>query len=139
MDAVSAGMIVSLLFSEAAKEGGKALAKGAAEAVQQLWGVVREKFKTAGVERSLQKAETEPSEKTIERFKDDLAELMKEDGSFAQQIQTLMEQVQATEEGRQLVSQISISQTMTGDENQMIGTINDNAKVINRVQGNVQM
>ena len=56
VEPITAAVLVSLFFSEAIKEGGKALGKGAAETFTLLKkNTVREKFKAEGTEGLLKR------------------------------------------------------------------------------------
>ncbi|MHC5732546.1 MAG: hypothetical protein ACYTXY_52530, partial [Nostoc sp.] len=57
---LTATAIATLIFSEALKEGGKALGKGISEKVAQLLSAIREKFQTAGTEGLLTRAQENP-------------------------------------------------------------------------------
>jgi hypothetical protein len=50
VEPLTAAVIVSLFFSEAIKEGGKALGKGATDTFTQLISTIREKFRAEGTE-----------------------------------------------------------------------------------------
>ncbi|MEA5568187.1 hypothetical protein [Anabaena sp. UHCC 0399] len=105
MEAVTltAAAVVSLVFSEALKEGGKALGKGVSEQFGQLLSAIRQKFQAAGTEGILKRAEENPTEKNQAKFQDELETQMEEDTDFANKLQTLMKSLQANETINQIV------------------------------------
>lgn len=105
MEAVTltAAAVVSLVFSEALKEGGKALGQGVSEQVAQLLTAIRQKFQAVGMEGLLTRAEKDPTEKNQAKFQDELETQMEEDTDFANKLQTLMKSLQANETINQIV------------------------------------
>jgi len=87
--------VATLLFSEAVKEGGKALGKGVLDLTQKLFSTVRSKFKEAGTEGLLTRAEKEPTPKNIDKVQDEVATQIKEDDRYAAQLQNLVAQLEA--------------------------------------------
>ncbi|MDX2256453.1 MAG: hypothetical protein NW214_13145 [Pseudanabaenaceae cyanobacterium bins.39] len=77
METLTATAIVTLLFSEAIKESGKAVGKGVVEGVTHVFTLIREKLQAAGTEGLLTRAEKQPTdEKTL--VNSDLAPFLKE-------------------------------------------------------------
>ncbi|MEH2433629.1 MAG: hypothetical protein V7K25_05150 [Nostoc sp.] len=62
VEPLTAAVIVSLFFSEAIKEGGKALGKGAADTFAQLVNTIREKFKAHSIDGILTQVQNQPTE-----------------------------------------------------------------------------
>lgn len=105
---ITAATVVALLFSEAAKEWGKSLAKGTSGALQQLWGVVQDKFEQADMAGVLTRAEDAPTEKNIGKVKGELEDFL-QDEAFAQQLRKLILELQATEDGQVMLSGLKLS------------------------------
>ncbi|TVP64281.1 MAG: hypothetical protein EA343_05610 [Nodularia sp. (in: Bacteria)] len=127
---LTAAAIATLVFSEALKEGGKALGKGVSEQVAQLLSAIRQKFQAAGMEGLLKRAEENPTEKNTSKFQDELETQMEEDAAFANRLQELMTQLKANEtinqivlkgvtvQGKAKVGDIDLSATREGAVNQ---------------------
>ncbi|MCC5666057.1 hypothetical protein LC653_19560 [Nostoc sp. CHAB 5784] len=96
-------MIATVFFSEAVKEGGKSLGTAVSKMVSQLITAVRNKFKAAGTEGLLTRAEKQPTEANINLVKAELAVQMEEDAGFAAELNDLLAQLQATEVVRQVI------------------------------------
>lgn len=90
-----ANTIAGVIFGEALKEGGKALGKGASEKVTQLISAIRDKFKTAGTEGLLARAQKQPTERNIEIVEGELVTQMEEDEVFAKKLAELVEQLKS--------------------------------------------
>ena len=130
MEPITAAAIATLVFSEALKEGGKALGKGVSEQVGQLLSTIRQKFQAAGVEGLLKRAEENPTEKNQSKFQDELETQMEEDEAFANRLQELMTQLKAnqtinqivlkgvTVQGKAKVGDIDLTATREGAVNQ---------------------
>jgi hypothetical protein len=88
-----ASTIAGWIFSEASKEVGKALGKGASDKVAQLIAAIREKFRAAGTEGLLTRAETQPTKRNIEIVEGELVTQMDEDKAFANQLRELVQQL----------------------------------------------
>ncbi|MCL6750994.1 hypothetical protein KBT16_08390 [Nostoc sp. CCCryo 231-06] len=122
--------IATLIFSEAFKEGGKALGKGVSEKVAQLLNAIREKFQAAGTEGLLTRAQENPIEKNTSRFQGELETQMEEDEAFANRLQELMTQLKSNEtinqivlkgvevKGKAKVGDIDLTATRDGSVNQ---------------------
>lgn len=101
---LTAAVIVSLFFSEAIKEGGKALTKGVTDTFAQFVNTIREKFRAEGTEGLLKRAESEPTEKNKEKLQDELQTQMDADEAFTNKLKELVQQLQAQDERiRQIV------------------------------------
>lgn len=110
---LTAAVIVSLFFSEAIKEGGKALTKGVTDTFAQLVNTIREKFRAEGMEGLLKRAESEPTQKNKEKLQDELQTQMDADKAFAQKLKELVQQLQAQDER---IRQVVLSEIeLTGD------------------------
>jgi hypothetical protein len=105
--------VATLFFSEALKEGGKALGKSASELAAKLIDTVRGKFRESGTEGVLTRAENHPSQKHIDTVQDELATQMEEDESYAAQLQTLVNQLKAAGVVRQVMaSGLEVAETL---------------------------
>lgn len=110
---LTAAVIVSLFFSEAIKEGGKALTKGVTDTFAQLVNTIREKFKTSGTSGLLKRAENDPTDLNKEKVVDELQVQMDTDGVFAQKLNELVQQLQVQDER---IRQVVLSEIeLTGD------------------------
>ena len=111
VETLTAGVIVSLFFSEAFKEGGKALGKGVADTFAKLVNTIREKLKAEGTEGLLKRTEKDPSEANKIKLQDELQTQIDTDSDFANQLKELVELLKAQDEKiRQVVlSEIEIS------------------------------
>lgn len=99
-----AATIATLLFSEAAKEGGKSLGAGASKLVSQLMTTVHNKFKAAGTAGLLARTEKQPTEANMTLVQGELVAQMEEDGDFATQLQELLAQLEAAGVVRQVMA-----------------------------------
>lgn len=111
VETLTAGVIVSLFFSEAIKEGGKTLGKGVADTFTKFVNTVREKLKAEGTEGLLKRAEKDPTEANKTKLQDELQTQIDTDSEFANQLKELVDQLQAQDEKiRQVVlSEIELS------------------------------
>lgn len=111
VEPLTAAVIVSLFFSEALKEGGKALGKGAGDSFTLIINTIREKFKAEGTEGLLKRAENDPTQANKTKLQDELQTQMDTDGAFAQKLKELIEQLQAQDQNiRQVVlSEIEVT------------------------------
>lgn len=100
---LTAAGIATLIFSEAFKEGGKALGKGISENVAQLLSAIREKFQAAGTEGIMTRAQENPIERNTSNFQNELETQMEEDKAFANRLQELMTQLKSNETINQIV------------------------------------
>jgi hypothetical protein len=101
---LTAAMIATLFFSEAAKEGGKSLGAGVSKTMTQLVTAVKSKFRASGTEGVLARAEKRPTETNIDRVKAELAAQMEEDAGFAAELKELLTQLEAAGVVRQVVA-----------------------------------
>ncbi|MDZ7991790.1 MAG: hypothetical protein RM022_009425 [Nostoc sp. EfeVER01] len=99
----TATTIATVFFSEAVKEGGKSLGTGVSKMVSQLITTVRNKFKAAGTEGLLTRAEKQPTEANVNLVKAELAAQMEEDAGFAAELNDLLAQLQASDVVRQMI------------------------------------
>lgn len=111
VETLTAAVIVSLFFSEAIKEGGKALGKGVADKFTELVNAIREKLRAEGTEGLLLRAENQPTEVNKAKLQEELQTQMDADEGFAHKIKEIVEQLQAEDERvRQVVlSEIELS------------------------------
>jgi len=110
---LTAAVIVSLFFSEAIKEGGKALTKGVTDTFAQFVNTIREKFRAEGMEGLLKRAENDPIEKNKEKLQDELQTQMDADEAFTNKLKELVQQLQAQDER---IRQVVLSEIeLTGD------------------------
>lgn len=113
VEPLTAAVIVSLFFSEAIKEGGKALGKGAADTFTLLINTIREKFKAEGTDGLLTRAQNQPTEVNKTKLQDELQTQIDADEAFAQKLKELVEQLQAQDES---IRQVVLSEIeLTGD------------------------
>lgn len=111
VEPLTAAVIVSLFFSEAIKEGGKALGKGATDIFTQLVNIIREKFQAHSINGILTQAQNQPTETNKAIFQNVLQTQMDADEAFANKLKELLQQLQAQDERvRQIVlSEIEVS------------------------------
>jgi hypothetical protein len=111
VEPLTAAVIVSLFFSEAIKEGGKALGKGATDIFTQLVNIIREKFQAHSINGILTQAQNQPTETNKAIFQNVLQTQMDADEAFANKLKELLQQLQAQDERvRQVVlSEIEVS------------------------------
>ena len=104
METLTATAIVTLLFSEAIKEGGKALGKGVVGGITHVFTLVREKLQAAGTEGLLTRAEKQPTdEKTLVKLADELQTQIDEDNEFSDKLQQLIKEIVASEPSLQTI------------------------------------
>ncbi|MBE9004392.1 hypothetical protein IQ259_04940 [Fortiea sp. LEGE XX443] len=113
VEPLTAAVIVSLFFSEAIKESGKALGKGAADTFPKLVDTIRAKFQAEGTEGLLKRAENDPTEKNKEKLQDELQTQMDADAEFANKLKVLVEQLKSQDATIRQVVLSSIE--LTGD------------------------
>jgi ubiquinone biosynthesis protein UbiJ len=122
MEAIAtlATAITTLIFSEAFKEGGKVLGKGAAEKMGELVTTIRQKFKASGTEVLLTRAEKQPTESNIATVKAELITQMNEDNDWVRHLENLQKQLEAIGVTRQvmLTGITADSLEFTGDMSQ---------------------
>jgi hypothetical protein len=120
--------VATLFFSEALKEGGKALGKSASELATKLIQTVRGKFKASGTEGVLTRAEHNPTQKHIDTVQDELATQIEEDEGYAAQLQDLVNQLKAAGVVRQVMaSSLEVEETL--EAGSMTQTASDGADV----------
>ncbi|MEA5476320.1 hypothetical protein VB774_01690 [Pseudanabaena galeata UHCC 0370] len=101
---MTATAIVTLLFSEAIKEGGKALGKSVVGGITHVFTLIREKLQAAGTEGLLTRAEKQPTdEKTLGKLADELQTQIDEDNDFSEKLQQLIKEVVASEPSLQTI------------------------------------
>jgi hypothetical protein len=104
IESLTAAAIASIIFSEAFKEGGKALGQGVAHTFAQLVNTIRSKFQAHSLEGILTQAENQPTETNRAIFQAVLQSQIDGDSAFANQLQQLVEQLQAQDQGvRQVI------------------------------------
>lgn len=111
VEPLTAAVIISLFFSEAIKEGGKALGKGVADSFALLVNTIREKLRAEGTEGLLTRAQNQPTEVNKAKLQDELQTQMDSDEAFANKLKSIVKQLQAQDERiRQVVlSKIELS------------------------------
>ena len=111
-----AGTIAALILSEAFKESGKSLGKGASEKITQLFKVIREKLKLAGTEVLLARVEKQPTEPTVAILEAELVTQMTEDKIFAKKLKELIQEIDLANLTRQIaITDIKASKLEVGD------------------------
>ncbi len=98
VEPLTAAVIVSLFFSEAVKEGGKALGKGATDTFTLLINTIREKFRAEGTEGLLKRAENDPTQANKTNLQNELQTQIDADEAFANKLKELVQQLQAQDE-----------------------------------------
>lgn len=113
----TAAVIVSLFFSEAIKESGKALGKGVGNTFALLVNAVREKL-AEGTEGLLIQGKTNQQKQIKLRLQDELQTQMDVELGFAYKLKEIVEQLQAQDERvRQVVlSEIELSGDLKGKD-----------------------
>ncbi|MBD2341427.1 hypothetical protein H6G64_31245 [Calothrix sp. FACHB-156] len=113
VEPLTAAVIVSLFFSEAIKEGGKALGKGAVDTFAHLVNTIREKFKAHSIDGILTQAQNQPTETNKAIFQTVLQNQIDADKEFANKLRELVQQLQAQDKN---VRQVVLSEIeVTGD------------------------
>lgn len=113
VEPLTAAVIVSLFFSEAVKEGGKALGKGATDTFTQLVNTIREKFQAHSIDGILTQAQNQPTETNKAILQNVLQNQMDADEAFEKKLKELVEQLQAQD---QRIRQVVLSEIeLTGD------------------------
>lgn len=112
--------VTTLIFSEAFKEGGKALGKGAADKVGQLVTTIRQRFKASGTEGLLTRAEQQLTASNIATVNAELITQMNDDKNLVRHLESLLQQLEAIGVTRQvMVSSIkAASLEVAGDMSQ---------------------
>jgi hypothetical protein len=114
---LTAATIATLFFSEAAKESGKSLGAGASKMMGQLITAVRNKFKIAGTEGLLTRAEKQPTEANVNLVQAELAAQLEEDAGFAAELKDLLTQLEAAGVVRQVMaSGIEVSGNLEAED-----------------------
>jgi hypothetical protein len=98
VEPLTAAVIVSLFFSEAVKEGGKALGKGATDTFTQLVNIIRKKFQAHSIDGILTQAQNQPTEINKTIFQKVLQTQMDADEAFANKLKELIQQLQVQNE-----------------------------------------
>ena len=98
VEPLTAAVIVSLFFSEAVKEGGKALGKGVLDTFTQLVNTIREKFQAHSIDGILTLAQNQPTETNKAILQNVLQTQMDADEAFANKLKELVQQLQAQDE-----------------------------------------
>ncbi len=94
---LTATAIATIIFSKALETSGENLGEAVSYKITQLFNFIRDKFQQEGVEGKLLKAQENPSEKNQDRFKRELVDVMEDDPDFANQLQTLIEEIKSDE------------------------------------------
>jgi hypothetical protein len=105
MEAITAiaTTITTLIFSEALKEGGKALGKSASDKIAQLVTTIRQRFKESGTEGLLTRAEKQPTESNIAIVEAELITQMSNDEVFVRHLEELLKQLEQVGVTRQIM------------------------------------
>jgi hypothetical protein len=101
---LTATAITTLIFSEALKEGGKALGQGVSEKVSKLFSAIRQKFRAVGTEGLLTRAQNQPTEHNKSIFQAELETQMSEDKAFTKHLSDLVKQLESAGVIRQLMA-----------------------------------
>jgi hypothetical protein len=126
-----AGAIATLVLSEAFKEGGKTLGKGASDKITQLITVIREKFRLSGTEVLLTRVEKQPTEPTVAILEAELVTQMSEDKIFAERLAELVKQLESVGVTRQIaITGINAASLEVGDVIQRTKNNNSTEQVI---------
>ncbi len=99
---LTAGTIASLIFSKALEKGGEQLGEAVSDKIGQLLKVIREKFKSKGMEGILTQAQDNPIETNKSVFKTVLETQMEDDEAFAQKLKALMDELKSDEQVNQI-------------------------------------
>lgn len=111
-----ASAIATLTLSEAFKEGGKALGKGASDQITQLITLIREKFRSSDTGGVLARVEKQPTEANVARLEAELVTQMSEDENFAERLAELVKQLESAGVTRQIaITGISAASLEVGD------------------------
>ena len=94
--------IASLIFSKALEKGGEQLGEAAYKKIGQLLNVIREKFKSKGLEGILTQAQDNPIETNKSVFQTVLGTQMEDDEAFAQKLKALMDELKSDEQINQI-------------------------------------
>jgi hypothetical protein len=118
VEPLTAAVIVSLFFSEAFKEGGKALGKEVADTFTKLVNTICDKLKAEGTEGLLTRAQKDATEANKAKLQDELQTQIDADSIFANQLQELVQQLQTQDQKiRQVVlSEIELSGDLTAKD-----------------------
>ena len=98
---LTAGAIATLIFSKALEKGGEQLGEVAFDRIGKLLNVIREKFKSKGMEGILTQAQDNPTETNKSVFKTVL-ETQMEDKAFAQKLKELMDELESDKQVKQI-------------------------------------
>lgn len=101
---LTATAITTLIFSEALKEGGKALGQGISEKVSQLFSAIGQKFRAVGTEGLLTRVQNQPTEHNKSIFQAELETQMNEDKAFANHLSELIKQLESAGTIRQVMA-----------------------------------
>ncbi|BBD58559.1 Fis family transcriptional regulator [Nostoc sp. HK-01] len=115
VEPLTAAVIVSLFFSEAIKESGQALGKGAADTFAKLVDTIREKFQANSIDGILTQAQNQPTDTNKTILQSVLQTQMDADAEFANKLRELVEQLKSQDATiRQVVlSDIEITEGLT--------------------------
>lgn len=132
-----AATVTTLIFSEAFKEGGKALGKGASDKITQLVTIIKERLKKSGTDGLLTRAEKQPTDANIAIVEAELVTQMNDDRDgkvFVQQLEELLDQLKQVGFIRQVIfsnlegqtfeveGEISQTSSKEGSTEQIIGS-----------------
>lgn len=129
-----AGTIAALILSEAFKESGKSLGKGASEKITQLFKVIREKLKLAGTEGLLTRVEKQPTEPSVAILEAEIVTQMTEDQIFTKRLVELVKQLQEEKSLTSSIGNIQVGAIIK--DVQITGGNNSNFSVGNTTQNN---
>ncbi|MBE9208628.1 hypothetical protein IQ244_19215 [Nostoc sp. LEGE 06077] len=115
VEPLTAAVIVTLFFSEAIKESGKALGKGAADTFTKLVDTIREKFQANSIDGILTQAQNQPTDTNKTILQSVLQTQMDADAEFANKLKALVEQLKSQDATiRQVVlSDIALTEGVT--------------------------
>ena len=116
------------IFLGSGERRGKTLGKSVSDLAAKFIETIRVKFKDAGTEGLLTRAETHPTQRHIDTVQDELVTQMEEDAGYAAQLQVLVDQLQAAGVVRQaMASGLEVEETL--EAGAMTQTVSGGAEV----------
>lgn len=100
----TATAIAAVIFKKAIEKGGENLGEAISNKIGQIVSVVRNKFKSIGMEGVLTQAQDNPTEPNQKFFQQALEMQMTSDSDFVKKLVELKEQLEKMEGGRQIMA-----------------------------------
>jgi hypothetical protein len=100
----TATAIAAVIFNKAIEKGGENLGEAVSNKIGQIVSVVRNKFKSIGMEGVLTQAQDNPTEPNQKFFQQALEMQMTSDSDFVKKLVELKEQLEKMEGGRQIMA-----------------------------------